>query len=301
MFSRVWVTGENQMSIKHDLQHSISRQFQTRQNSYATHFERRQILNRFAADLVSIGYGLRNINGLKQKHILAIVKHWQEKSLAVATIKNRMSALRKLCEKINKQNIVPSNNQLNIGRRSYVPKRNRAIFNPDFSRISNKHVRISLEFQRVFGLRREESLKIKPHMADKGDRLELMPTWCKGGRGRVIPIRTDEQRYWLQQAKLMVGKFGNSLIPEGKSYIKQRYIYDKQVSRAGLKNLHGLRHAYAQQHYKELTGWGAPINGGYKSRELTPKQKEIDYRARMIISEQLGHSRESITVNYLGR
>jgi hypothetical protein len=78
-------------------------------------------------------------------------------------------------------------------------------------------------------------------------------------------------------------------------------VYDKQVSRAGLKNLHGLRHAYAQKLYKQLTGWEAPINGGPKSRQLTPEQKQIDRQARMILSEELGHSREQITVNYLGR
>jgi site-specific recombinase XerD len=295
------VTGETNMSIKHDLQHSINRLFKSRQNSYATHYERRHILNRFAADLVSIGYGLRNIDGLKQKHILAIVKFWQEKGLAIATIKNRMAALRRLCEKINKKNLIPSNAQLNIGRRTYVPKRNRAIFNPDFSMIRNKHVRVSLELQRVFGLRREECLKIKPHLADKDNRLELLPTWYKGGRSRIIPIRTDEQRYWLEQVKLVAGKFGDSLIPQEKNYIQHRYIYEKQVSRAGLKNLHGLRHAYAQQRYKELTGWEAPINGGPKSRELTPEQKEIDYQARMILSGELGHGREQITVNYCGR
>jgi integrase len=153
----------------------------------------------------------------------------------------------------------------------------------------------------LFGLRREESLKIKPHMADKIIRLELLPSWCKGGRGRVIPIRTDEQRYWLDQATRLAGKFGHSLIPQNKSYKQQRDVYDKQVSRAGLKNLHGLRHAYAQKLYKQLTGWEAPINGGPKSRQLTPEQKQIDRQARMILSEELGHSREQITVNYLGR
>ena len=71
--------------------------------------------------------------------------------------------------------------------------------------------------------------------------------------------------------------------------------------RAGLRNLHGLRHAYAQKRYKELTGWDAPINGGLKSVELTPSQKEIDYRARMVLAEELGHGREAITVNYCGR
>jgi len=150
-------------------------------------------------------------------------------------------------------------------------------------------------------LRREESLKIKPHLADKGNRLELLPTWCKGGRSRIIPIRTEEQRYWLDQAKLIAGNFGNSLIPQNKKYIQQRRIYDRQVAKGGLKNLHGLRHAYAQQRYKELTGWEAPINGGPKSRNLTQEQKQIDYQARMILTEELGHSREQITVNYLGR
>jgi site-specific recombinase XerD len=289
------------MSIKHDLQHSIHKLLKNRESSYATHADRRQIFNRFANDLIEGGFQLRNINGLKQKHILAVLKSWQEKGLAVSTIKNRMAALRKLCDKINKRNIIPRNNQLNIGKRSYAPTKNRAIFNPNFSKITNSHVRISLELQRVFGLRREESLKIKPHLADKGNRLELLPTWCKGGRSRIIPIRTDEQRLWLEKAKETAGKFGDTLIPKHKKYIQHRRTYEQQVWRAGLRNLHGLRHAYAQRRYKELTDRDAPINGGLKSRELTPEQKQKDFEARMILTEELGHSREQITVNYLGR
>jgi len=124
------------------------------------------------------------------------------------------------------------------------------------------------------------------------------PSWCKGGRGRNIPILTEEQRYWLDKAKEIAGKFGNSLIPPDKNYIQHRYLYDKQVQHAGLKNLHGLRHAYAQRRYKELTGWEAPINGGPTSKQLTPEQKEIDYQARILISELLGHSRVVIVKNY---
>lgn len=289
------------MSAKHDLLYSINLLFKNRENSFATHADRRLILQRSAKDLISLGFVLRNINGLKQKHIFALVKSWQERSLSVATIKNRMASLRWLCTKINKSNLIPKNDQLNIGRRSYTPKKNRAIHHPNFSKVTNPYIKVSLELQRVFGLRREESLKIKPHLADKKDRLELLPTWCKGGRSRIIPIRTEEQRYWLEQAKKIAGKFGNSLIPQGKKYIQHRHVYDKQVNRAGLRNLHGLRHAYAQQRYKELTGWESPINGGSKSHHLTPQQKSIDYQARMILTEELGHSREQITVNYLGR
>jgi hypothetical protein len=150
-------------------------------------------------------------------------------------------------------------------------------------------------------LRREEALKIKPWRADEGEHLRLQDSWCKGGRGRYIPIRTPEQRYWLDQAKKLVEFKDLSLIPVKKSYIQQRHVYDKQVIRAGLKNMHGLRHAYAQQCYKELTGWEAPINGGPNSRELTREQKQIDYQARMTITELLGHGRAQITVSYLGR
>jgi site-specific recombinase XerC len=187
--------------------------------------DRRLILSRFAKDLIFLGFSLHNINGLKQKHIFAIVKFWQEKGLAVATIKNRMAVLRRLCDKLNKKSLIPTNDQLSIGgRRRYVPTRNRAIHHADFSNIHNPYIRVFLELQRVFGLRREEFLKIKPHLADKDSRLELLPTWCKGGRSRVIPIRTEEQRYWLEQAKNIAGKFGNSLIPQMKKYIQQRNI-----------------------------------------------------------------------------
>ncbi|MEO8964713.1 MAG: phage integrase N-terminal domain-containing protein, partial [Gammaproteobacteria bacterium] len=265
------------MSIQNDLRKSIfSIIKRNNDGSYATQADRRTILTQFSKDLVSLRYGLRDIYNLKEKHILAVIKFWQEKELKNSTIKNRMAVLRYLAKKINKPNLIPANNKLGIERRTYIPVRNRAFYDPSFSKINNRYVRASLELQRVFGLRREESLKIKPHVADKGDKLELLSSWCKGGRGRVIPIRTEDQRYWLEQAKNLAVKFNHSLIPENKNYIRQRYVYEKQVARAGLKNMHGLRHAYAQQRYKELTGWEAPINGGLKSCDLTREQKQID-------------------------
>lgn len=289
------------MGIKHDLKNSIrSILNRNRDGSYNTQADRQALLSNFAETLVKLGYGLRDIKGLKEKHIQAVVKYWQEKSLTNATLKNRVSAIRYLAVKINKPNIVPSNQELSIGKRRYVPQFNRAIKNPDFSGVKNKYVYVSLQLQRVFGLRREEAIKIKPHIADKGDHITLIPSWCKGGRGRDVPIHTPEQRHWLEMAKNLVEK-GNSLIPPEKNYIRHRYTYDKEVQQAGLKNLHGLRHAYAQMRYEELTGWSAPINGGPSSKQLTAAMKKIDHEARMIITEELSHSREQITVNYLGR
>jgi len=289
------------MAIKHDLRHSIRNILtRNRDGSYNTQSDRQGLLRHFGDTLIALGYGLRDIKGLKEKHIRAVVTHWQEKGLANATLKNRLSAIRYLTAKINKPNIVPSNQELAIGRRKYAPQFNRALNNPDFSAIKNSHIYISLQLQRVFGLRREEAIKIKPHVADKSDNLALLPTWCKGGRGRSIPIQTQEQQHWLEAAKQLVSA-SESLIPKGKNYIQHRYIYDKEIQKAGLRNLHGLRHAYAQSQYEKLTGWKAPINGGPSSKELTASMKKIDHDARMIISELIGHSREQVTVNYLGR
>src|SRR5665213_1562533 len=109
------------MSARHDLRHSILQLLShNRSGSYSTQADRRNILLQFANDLVSLGYKLRDIQGLKQKHILAVVKHWQEKSLSNSTIKNRTAGLRYLCEKINKPTLIPNNDKLNIGKRTYV-------------------------------------------------------------------------------------------------------------------------------------------------------------------------------------
>lgn len=165
------------MSVSHDLQRSIKLSLNHhKEGSFNTRHDREKMLIIFAKNLVSCGYKLRNIKGLKQKHIEVVTKLWQSEGLVPDTIKNRMSAIRYLCAKINKSNIVPSNHDLNIANRTYVPKKNRAIHNPNFIGITNSYVLMSLELQRVFGLRREESLKIKPFMADKKDKLELLPS-----------------------------------------------------------------------------------------------------------------------------
>ena len=128
------------------------------------------------------------------------------------------------------------------------------------ARVKDEHVRMSLRLQQAFGLRREEALKIQPRWADRGDHLQLKASWTKGGRERTVPIRTQEQRALLEQAKQLAGL--GSLIPGGRQYIEQLRIYERHTANAGLSKMHGLRHAYAQQRYLELTGWPSPHAGG---------------------------------------
>jgi len=58
------------MAIKHQLQQSIYHLLKhNRDGSFETQQARKSILFQLAADLVANGYKLRNVQGLKQKHI----------------------------------------------------------------------------------------------------------------------------------------------------------------------------------------------------------------------------------------
>jgi site-specific recombinase XerC len=203
----------------------------------------------------------------------------KKKGLSVATIKNRNAHLRWACEVLGKMDVVPSNDALGIGKHCNSGNNINEGVDLDkieLSRITNRNVLVQIHLQRYLGLRREESIKFKPWQADKGDRVILQPSWCKGRRGREIPITTPEARYWLEEAKKLVEDKNQSLITVGKNYIQHRHFYDNQIHRAGIKHPHGLRHAYAQDRYKVLTGGECPKRDGPTHKQLTAEQKEID-------------------------
>lgn len=239
---------------------------------------------------------------LKPKHVEALVKHWQVSALSTGAVKNRMSALRWWAEKVDRQNVIARNNAYyEIPDRSFVSNASRAL-NIDaamLGRVNDEYVRMSLRLQQAFGLRREEAIKFQPRYADRGDHLVLKDSWTKGGKSRVIPIRTESQRMLLDSTHRLAGS--GSLIPATRNYRQQLKVYERNTINAGLSKLHGLRHAYAQHRYAELTGWHSPAAGGPSSRSLTPGQRAADREARLTISRELGHEREQVTSVYCGK
>ena len=274
-----------------------------RDGSFSTQARRAQELDLCARQLHELGYTrFREPHKLKGRHVKALVARWQAQRLAVGTIKVRMAAMRWWAEKVGRASVIdPRNAAYGIGERRYVTGESKAVtLGPgDLDKVKDDRIRASLELQRVFGLRREECLKFQPRLADKGDHLVLKASWCKGGRERIVPVRTAEQRRVLDQAHQVAGR--GSMIPSERRYIEQLKLYERQTAAAGLHKLHGLRHAYAQARYKELTGWAAPAAGGPSSRDLSPEQKRIDRAARETISRELGHDREQVTAVYLSR
>lgn len=273
-----------------------------RDGSYGTQAQRERLLTLIANQLYALGFAQLHAKSLKPKHVEALAEYWREAGIAAGTMKNRMAAIRWWAASVNKQNVVArSNDHYGLPRRQYANGANRAtdLATAKLARVTDPYVRMSLQLQQAFGLRREEAIKIRPRLADRGTTLWLKPSWTKGGRAREVPILTGAQRAVLEQARKLAG--GGSLIPAEKTYVQQLRCYEGQCIRAGLSKMHGLRHAYAQRRFEALTGFKAPLAGGPTRSALTADQRALAEKARAVISKELGHNREAITVVYLGR
>lgn len=286
-----------------DLNHDFKRLCQrNRDGSLATQHDRESILSLIANQLDEGGFRHLRAPGVRAKHVEYLVSRWHAEEIATGTFKNRMSALRWLAEKIDKQNIgARENADYGIAERRYVTNVSKAhaLDADKLAAIADPFTALSLRLQEAFGLRREESIKLRPTWADRGDVLHLKASWTKGGKERDIPISNVAQRALLDEAKQFAG--AGSLIPVEMSYRDQLNRFKAQTAHAGIDRVHGLRHHYAQARYAELTGWKAPAAGGPMDKQLSPEQKRIDREARLTISRELGHEREQITAVYLGR
>lgn len=272
-----------------------------RDGSFATPADRQRMLSLMAEQLHEGGFRHMAAASLKPKHVEHLLGRWQSEALAAGTVKNRVATLRWWAEKIGKPNVIARRNDtLGIERRQFVTNidKGKDLAPDQLARISCEYTRLSLRLEAAFGLRREESIKIRPAWADQGAVLRLKDSWTKGGRPREIPITTEAQRRLLDEAKRLAGH--GSLIPEGLRYCDQLKTFRAQCQRVGIHGVHGLRHRYAQQRYLDKTGWACPAAGGPSRRELSPEQRAIDTCVRLEISAELGHARLQVVAIYLG-
>lgn len=277
--------------------------------SFASQADMRHMLIRCIKDLHHLGFKIGHIKGLQPKHIYNLVNLWKAQDKNTATIKNYMSKLRRAALLLDNPKLIkPDNDAYDIAKRSYTPTYNKAIHNLDLSACTDPHIRLSLEGQALFGLRREESMKFTLSEAwQDTSTITILPSWTKGGVGRVLLITNATQKQWLEKVNRLVSA-GKSLIPQDRTYKQHLHYYQKEISLMGLSKLHGLRHSYAQERYYTLTrsldpnqnGWHSPIAGGPQKKNLTSLQKKIDLQVRYIISRELGHTRLAIVQIYCG-
>ena len=286
-------------------------QEQDRTGSYATRQARESHLRIFVQTLYDSGYNPKPKN-TRPKHIELALTNWAEGDIARRTIDNRLSTLRWFAAEIGKPNIVKRTNDeykmLPPREKPNYTDKARSLDRGSLDKVRDPLTHMSLILQREFGLRQKEAIMIRPHEADRGDRIHLQDSWAKGGNPRDVRLTTPGQRQALDEAKALVPP-GRALIPGDKDFHQQRNIYKTQTRRAGLSNMHGLRHAYAQRRYRTLTrrldpngeGWHCPARGGTPQKDLSKENYRIDVQARTQISEEMGHERLRITYVYCGK
>jgi hypothetical protein len=133
--------------------------------------------------------------------IEVLLQRWQAEGLSTGTLKNRLAHLRWWEEKVGKAGILPRDNtRLGIPERHTVTQENKAKdLGSELDGITDAYVRMSLKLQAAFGLRREESIKFRPGVADRGDHIALHGSWTKAGAiGRYRSRRGSSAPYLMK-------------------------------------------------------------------------------------------------------
>lgn len=157
--------------------------------SHATQSRRATVVFASFRLLRKLGYKLQSARSLKLRHVQALVDEWQRDGLAPGTIQTNLSVLRVYCEWINKPGMIPPSIYLSpsITRSSAaledkswsgngvdVSEKLRQVFEYD------KRVGVSLMLCHAFGLRRKESVMLRPHIDDR-ETVLVIARGAKGG------------------------------------------------------------------------------------------------------------------------
>jgi hypothetical protein len=200
-----------------------------------------------------------------------------------------------------------------IERRKYIPKESKALpeaKHHEVQQVIDDRLANIMDLQRVLGLRFKESCLFDAKSAlkqlDKFGVINIQ-AGTKGGRPRRLACDDDMRKVIEAAAEFQTGK---SMIPKEMTYIKFRQECYQQAKSNEI-SFHPERHAFAQKRYRELVDAPCPLEAGWEHKGRIEKlaeylstsveeAKEIDCKARLKISMELGHSRVEISNAYLG-
>jgi len=268
--------------------------------------------------LVKLGYRLEDPRNINEKHIKVLCAEWYRLKRSPKTIQGNLSQLRTFCSWIGKKGLVkdvyyylPHVPKGDLRVRTVAEKsKSWAEVGIDVAAKAAEATSLDWRFglmimaQVAFGLRRMEVLQMQPWKNDKGNKFAAYAT--KGGRPRDIDIDTAVQRSVLDLIKSKIGKkdyLGWQTKADGSAgslkYSKRRYNY--LMEKLGINKVmaevtgHGLRAQFAEN-AALLRDLIPPTLGG-TSGQMTREDLDL---TRLQVSEQLGHSRISITGAYYG-
>ncbi len=282
-----------------------------------TRRERRVVMTKMIRDLFRSGYKLMYFKNFGKKHVLAILKNWQEFGHASSTMATYVSHLRTFCRWLAKphlleviQDYVDANPAFTARHTATDRDKSLRAAGVSFEEImrracelKDEHFCCQLMLIHSFGLRSREAWLFRPHLA-AAELGQILIAWgTKGGRSRTLRLEISDPRLdVLVWAKRLVRSPPESMVPRGSTLKQWAYRYYRLCRRIGLTRRdlgvtpHSIRHEFLQDLYKDLTGVPAPVCADEGARP----DVAVDRAARQIVSEDAGHSRASVVSAYLG-
>ena len=254
--------------------------------SHATIADRSEFFSRMIRQLHDVGYALTDVQHLKPKHIQALMRLWEQQGLSASTLQKRFSYLTLLCGWIGKASMLrPGASYLDDPtryQRTYTADHDHswtaAGVDPaaKIAAIENDDPAVArvLRLQHAFGLRIQEASLLNPARDTVNATQLRVVAGTKGGRPRVVPIETDEQRAVLAETQAYAAQTRRSMIPphyDLKQWLAHCYhvLARHCVTRKDGLVSHGLRHQYANDQYEAATGEPAPV--GAADRSIQPR------------------------------
>ena len=289
----------------------------TRQNKIVSHETvdvRKDHLLLALRELRGQGYKLESVYNLRQKHVEALARSWEESGLSASTIANRISSLRALSLWIGKPGMIQKaadyvQNPGTVQRQQATTEdKSWSAAGVDIDAMiglveqHDARVGLMVRLMKAFGLRKKEAVMFRPWKADLGLAIRVRDG-TKGGRERVIPIETEEQRSILELAKTRAKHVNDHIGPPDlnleQALRRVNYVFEKfGLTKRGLGvTAHGLRHEHLNNLYENLTGVPSPVRSSSVTATIDRHLHDV---ARARVSQEAGHNRLNISNAYIG-
>lgn len=289
---------QKEKNMYNNLKNQIDKIYRhNRQASFETRRRYYQANDRFCRFLAT-EFGVQKFANISNKHLDAYISNMQERDLAPATIKTELGAIRFFHDKCsNPRYTLKENDAFNLEKRQ-TRGINRAWSDREykiFLKLCDKYNRADIQCVAVLGretgLRLHEAMRLDRNAANKAIMSGKLVVKGKGGKVREVPINNNVKNYlnnyidnYNPSNKLFVAENEKThlRIKQVQNFIVRHRDKFQQPQAEINKTFHGLRHAYAQEQYKN-----------FKKSGLN------DYESRKAVSELLGHERDEVTRIYL--
>lgn len=289
-------------------------------NAYASDNTVKTTLIAFADHLKNT-FNIKDLRKVEKEHVLSYAhslnKRFESGEISASTAQNYLSPINIALSNARLDNNcqIDSVKDAGLPSRSGIVKEDKSISSEEHEQacsIVSERLEIQLTLQRELGLRMKESCLIDAKTAliqAQSNGTVLIVDGTKGGREREIPITKHSQIETLQRAAdLQKNDF--SLIPSNQTWAQYQSQVYREMSQTNI-HCHQERHHFANHTYQKLMGCLSPVQAQVKHSDRfkyisaklgisIAEAKEKDFEVRLSIAEMLGHSRISITNNYIG-